>query len=265
MPESVIHILFGEDERMNVGSFKDFKEGCRDAIPICLGYTAVSFAFGIEASKIGMTVFQAAATSLLNVTSAGQFSALDVIARNGSFVELAILQFIINLRYMLMSTALSQKLDPKVNTLHRMGISYGVTDEIFALSVLKKGRLEPLYSYGLIVTSVFGWVLGTVLGAFSGQLLPHRLISCLGLAIYGMFIAIIIPDTRTSRALLFVVLAAMGLSSVFTYVPFLSSHISSGFRIIIVTVAVAAAAAILAPVQYETKDGSSGTEEAEKA
>ncbi len=246
---------------MNVGSFKDFKEGCRDAIPICLGYIAVSFAFGIEASKIGMSTFQAAMTSLLNVTSAGQFSALDVIARNGSFIELAILQFIINLRYMLMSTALSQKLDSKVSTLHRMGISYGVTDEIFALSVLRKGKLEPLYSYGLIATSVFGWVFGTVLGAFSGQLLPHRLISCLGLAIYGMFIAIIIPDTRTSRALLFVVLAAMGLSTVFTYVPYLASHISSGFRIIIVTVAVAAVAALLAPVNGGDEAAAEGSKE----
>ena len=239
------------DVEMSVGTSKDFREGCRDAIPICLGYVAVSFAFGIEAAKIGMTTFQAAMTSLLNVTSAGQFSALDVIARNGSFIELAILQFIINLRYMLMSTALSQKLDTTVGTLHRMGISYGVTDEIFALSFMRKGRLEPLYSYGLIVTSVFGWVLGTVLGAFSGQLLPHRLISCLGLAIYGMFIAIIIPDTRTSRAVMAVVLSAMGLSCIFTYVPYLESHISSGFRIIIITVVVAAAAALLAPRKYE--------------
>ena len=232
---------------MKTGSLQDFKDGCRDAVPICLGYMAVSFAFGIEASKIGMTTFQAAMTSLLNVTSAGQFSALEIIARNGSFVELAILQLIINLRYMLMSCALSQKLDPKVSTIHRLGISYGVTDEIFGLSVLKKGTLYPLYSYGLIIVSVFGWVLGTTMGAFSGQLMPQRLISCLGLAIYGMFIAIIIPDTRTSKAVMAVVLSAMGLSTVFAYLPFLAEKISSGFRIIIITVVVAAAAALLAP------------------
>ncbi len=229
----------------------EFLEGCQDAIPICLGYIAVSFAFGIEASKIGMTTFQAAITSLLNVTSAGQFSALDVIARNGSFIELAILQFIINLRYMLMSTALSQKLSSKVGTLQRLGISYGVTDEIFALSFFRKGSLDPLYSYGLIITSVFGWVLGTVLGAFSGQILPERLISCLGLAIYGMFIAIIIPDTRTNRTILCIVVSAMALSSVFAYVPVLASHISSGVRIIIITVVVAAFAAYFSPVKEE--------------
>ncbi|SDA50212.1 Predicted branched-chain amino acid permease (azaleucine resistance) [Butyrivibrio sp. INlla18] len=235
---------------MKKGTIVDFRDGCRDAIPVCLGYIAVSFAFGIESSKIGMSVFQAIMTSLLNVTSAGQFSALEIIARNGSFVELAILQLIINLRYMLMSTALSQKLDPELGTGYRLGISYGVTDEIFALSVLKKGKLYPLYSYGLIFVSVFGWILGTGLGAFAGQIMPQRIISCLGLAIYGMFIAIIIPDTRTSKAVLMVVVAAMILSTIFTYAPYLRA-ISSGFRIIIITVLVAAIAAIYAPVKEE--------------
>ena len=235
---------------MKVGSIDEFKQGCKHAVPVCLGYLAVSFAFGIEASKIGMTTFQAAMTSLLNVTSAGQFSALEVIARNGSFVELAVLQFIINLRYMLMSTALSQKLKPEVSVGHRLAISYGVTDEIFALSFFRKGELYPLYSYGLIVTSVLGWVTGTILGSVAGQLLPERLISCLGLAIYGMFIAIIIPDTRKSRALLTVVVSAMLLSTIFTYAPVLKL-ISGGFRIIIVTVVVAALAALICPRQDE--------------
>ena len=235
---------------MKKGTIVDFRDGCRDAIPVCLGYIAVSFAFGIERSKIGMSVFQAIMTSLLNVTSAGQFSALEIIARNGSFIELAILQLIINLRYMLMSTALSQKLDPELGTGYRLGISYGVTDEIFALSVLKKGKLYPLYSYGLIFISVFGWVLGTGLGAFAGQIMPQRIISCLGLAIYGMFIAIIIPDTRTSKPVLMVVIAAMALSTIFTFAPYLKA-ISSGFRIIIITVFVAAIAAVYAPVKEE--------------
>ncbi len=239
--------------KKEIGEFEDFKDGCKNAIPICLGYMAVSFAFGIEAAKIGMTTFQAAMTSLLNVTSAGQFSALEVIARNGSFIELAVLQLIINLRYMLMSTALSQKLDTKIPTLHRLGISYGVTDEIFAVSVFKKGPLYPMFSYGLIATSVFGWVFGTVLGAIAGQVLPQRLISCLGLAIYGMFIAIIIPDTRKSRTLMVVVLCAMALSCVFTYTPILKM-ISSGFRIIIVTVVVAAVAAVISPVKEEAHE-----------
>ncbi len=238
---------------MSVGSMKDFREGCQNAIPICLGYIAVSFAFGIEASKIGMTTFQAAMTSLLNVTSAGQFSALEVIARNGSFIELAILQFIINLRYMLMSTALSQKLGSDVGTASRLGISYGVTDEIFAVSIFKKDKLYPMFSYGLIFTSVSGWVLGTILGAVAGQILPQVLISSLGLAIYGMFIAIIIPDTRVKRSVAVVVIAAMVMSCVFTYAPLLKM-ISGGFRIIIVTVVVAAIAAVVSPVREEENE-----------
>ncbi|SFU79551.1 AzlC family ABC transporter permease [Butyrivibrio sp. M55] len=235
---------------MNVGKFSDFRDGVRDAVPIFLGYIAVSFAFGIESSKIGMTVFQSAMTSLLNVTSAGQFSALEIIEKNGSFLELAVLQFIINLRYMLMSAALSQRLDPKTSTLHRLGISYGVTDEVFGVSVLKKGGLYPMYSYGLITLSVSGWVLGTVLGAIAGQIMPQRLISCLGLAIYGMFIAIIIPDTREDKNVRAVVVAAMVFSTIFAFAPFLNC-ISSGFRIIIITVLVAACAAVIAPVKEE--------------
>ncbi|RKM62970.1 branched-chain amino acid ABC transporter permease [Butyrivibrio sp. XB500-5] len=238
---------------MEVGKISDFRDGCRDAIPICLGYIAVSFAFGIESSKIGMTPIQSMMTSLLNVTSAGQFSALSIIAAQGSFIELIVLQFIINLRYMLMSAALSQKLDPELPTPYRLGISYGVTDEIFGVSVLKKGKLYPMYSYGLIFISVFGWVLGTLLGAMAGQIMPHRLISCLGLAIYGMFIAIIVPDTRKSSAVMAVVASAMALSTLFTYAPIVN-HISSGFRIIIVTVAVAAAASVIAPIKEDADE-----------
>lgn len=238
---------------MEVGTFKDFKEGCQDGVPICLGYFAVSFAFGIGASGIGMTVFQAALTSLLNVTSAGQFSALDVIAREGSLMELALLQLIINLRYMLMSASLSQKLDPKTSTLNRLLISYGVTDEIFGVSVLKKGKLYPMFSYGIIITSVFGWVTGTAFGAFAGQILPQILVSCLGLAIYGMFIAIIVPDTKTSNAVLGVVVGSMILSSVFTYAPYLKL-LDSGYRIILITVVVAAIAAVVAPRKEEDNE-----------
>ena len=175
---------------------------------------------------------------------------IDHVKSDGSFLELAVLQFIINLRYMLMSAALSQRLDPKTSTLHRLGISYGVTDEIFGVSVLKKGGLYPMYSYGLITLSVLGWVLGTVLGAIAGQIMPQRLISCLGLAIYGMFIAIIIPDTKENKSVRAVVVAAMILSTVFAFAPFLSC-ISSGFRIIIITVLVAACAAVIAPVREE--------------
>ncbi|SEL18297.1 Predicted branched-chain amino acid permease (azaleucine resistance) [Butyrivibrio sp. ob235] len=232
----------------------EFIEGLRDAIPVCLGYLAVSFAFGIQAAEAGLSVFQASLMSLTNVTSAGQFSSLDLIATNATYAEMALLQLVVNIRYMLMSTALSQKFSSKVGTLSRCLVAYGVTDEIFGLSVTRKGRLKPAYSYGLIICSVFGWVLGTFLGAFAGQIMPQRLISALGLAIYGMFLAIIIPEASENGAVMAVVIGAMVMSTVFTYAPVLSS-ISSGFRIIIVTVVIAAAAAIFAPrTEEDTAD-----------
>ncbi len=228
----------------------EFRSGIKDAIPVCLGYLAVSFAFGIQAAEAGLSVFQASLMSLVNVTSAGQFSALELIYNNATYAEIALLQLVVNIRYMLMSTALSQKLESKVGTISRCLVAYGVTDEIFGLSVTKKGKLYPAYSYGLIICSIFGWVLGTFLGAFAGQIMPRRLISALGLAIYGMFIAIIIPEARENKVVLMVVICAMALSTVFTYAPVLSG-ISSGFRIIIVTVVVAAIAAALSPTNNE--------------
>ena len=152
----------------------EFLRGLKDAIPVCLGYLAVSFAFGIQAAEAGLSVFQASLMSITNVTSAGQFSSLELIATNAAYAEMALLQLVVNLRYMLMSTALSQKLSSKESTLSRCLVAYGVTDEIFALSVLRKGRLKPAYSYGLIICSVFGWVMGTFLGAFLDRDLSVR-------------------------------------------------------------------------------------------
>lgn len=235
-----------------MGFWSDFRDGMRDGIPICLGYLAVSFAFGIQASEAGLSVLQAVTMSLMNVTSAGQFSSLELIAHQATLAEMALLQLVVNMRYLLMSCALTQKLDPAVSTGNRLAIAYGVTDEIFGVSVLHKGELHPAFSYGLILTSVSGWALGTFLGAAAGQIMPQRLISCLGLAIYGMFLAIIIPPAREKKSVLMVVITAMLLSAVFTWAPMLKA-ISSGFRIIIVTIAVAAAAALLAPVAEQVQ------------
>ena len=219
----------------NNSSFREnFLAGLKDGLPICLGYLAVSFAFGIQAVESGLTVFEATMISLLNVTSAGQFAGIGIIAANGSFLEIAASQLIINLRYSLMSVAISQKIDPKLPTLKRLGIAFGMTDEIFAVSAARPGVLQPSFSLGAISISVAGWVLGTFLGAYAGQILPDRVISALRLALYGMFLAIIIPPARDSRPVLYVVLLAMFLSVLFTYAPYLRL-ISSGFRIIIVT------------------------------
>lgn len=231
-------------------TYQNFREGVKDGFPIALGYLAVSFAFGIQAVTSGLSVFQATLISLTNVTSAGQFAGISVIAAAGSYLEMAGVQFIINLRYMLMSAALSQKVAPDLPTYKRLGIAFGVTDEIFGVSIVRPGILSPAFSAGAIITAVSGWVLGTFLGAFSGEILPASLISALGVALYGMFIAIVIPPARDDRNIAIAAFIAVIFSSVFTYAPVLK-NISSGTRIIIVTVAVAALAAALFPLKEE--------------
>lgn len=226
----------------------NFRDGVRDGIPIALGYIAVSFAFGIQAVAAGLSVSEATLISLTNVTSAGQFAGLSVIAAGGSYLEMAGVQFIINLRYMLMSTALSQKVDPALPTAKRLGIAFGVTDEIFGVSVVRPGILSPSFSAGAIIVAVSGWVLGTFLGAFSGEILPDNLISALGVALYGMFIAIVVPVMRVDKRVLLAGLLSITCSTVFTFSPVLK-EISSGTRIIIVTVLVSLIAAAVFPVK----------------
>ena len=231
-----------------------FTAGFKDGIPICLGYIAVSFTFGIMAKKVGISIFDAVLISLTNVTSAGQFAGLSLIASTASYIEMAITQLIINLRYCLMSCALSQKIDPEAPLFHRFLIAYGVTDEIFGVSICRPGSLRPSYSYGLMAVAIPGWVLGTLFGILSGNLLPAGIISALGIAIYGMFLAIIIPPAKEEKPVLLVVLSAVALSTLFTYTPVLNK-ISSGFQIILITVLVAGAAAILFPVKEEAFGG----------
>lgn len=227
-----------------------FLRGLRDGIPIGLGYLAVSFSFGILARKAGLTTFQAVIMSAMNLTSAGQFASLSVIQAAGSYIELAVSQLIINLRYCLMSCSLSQKVDQKAPFFHRFLMAYGNTDEVFALSAAVKGPLSPFYTYGLIGVAMPGWTLGTLLGAVAGSILPGRVLSALGVALYGMFCAIIIPPAKEDKVLRITILVAMAVSLVFSVTPLLNT-ISSGMRVIILTVAISAAAAVLAPVKEE--------------
>lgn len=224
-----------------------FAAGMRDGMPICLGYFAVSFAFGIQASAIGLSVLESSVLSAMNVTSAGQFAALGIIAAASSYIELAFTQLIINLRYFLMSCALSQRLSSTMNPLHRFGIAFGVTDEIFAVSVSQPEPLSPFYSYGLMAVAIPGWILGTTFGAAAGNILPTVLTNALGIALYGMFIAIVVPPAKENKVVAGVAVSAMLLSTVFTFAPLLK-EISSGFRIILITVLVSAAAAFFFPI-----------------
>lgn len=224
--------------------------GFRDGIPIGLGYFAVSFSFGIMAAESGLTHWQAALMSLTNLTSAGQFAALGIITAGAPYGEMAFAQLIINLRYCLMSCSLSQKLDKKASFYHRFLIGYGVTDEVFGVSVCKPGILTPWYCYGLILAAVPGWTLGTLTGAVSGSLLPARAMSPLSVAIYGMFLAIIIPPAKTNRTLAAVIAVSMACSLIFAVVPALHM-VSSGIKIIILTVFIAGTAALIFPVTEE--------------
>lgn len=226
------------------------KAGLRDGIPIGLGYFSVSFTFGMLAVKSGISPFHAVLISLLNLTSAGQFAGLTVIVSGASLLEMALTQLVINIRYALMSVSLSQKLDVSVKVRQRLLIAYGNTDEIFAVASAKPGTLGKWYMYGLMLIPVAGWVGGTLTGAVASTLLPAAVISALGVALYGMFIAIVVPVARESRVVLLVVAAALMLSTAFYYLPVLK-EISSGFSIIICTVAAAALGAWLFPVKEE--------------
>lgn len=232
---------------------ESFKKGIRDGIPIGLGYFAVSFTFGMMAVSGGLSVWQAVLISLTNLTSAGQFAGLEIIIAGGSYWEIALTQLIINLRYCLMSFSLSQKLQRDIPWAHRYAVAFGVTDEIFGVSASQPGKLSPYYNYGAMCVAIPGWTLGTLVGGISGNILPEFLVSALSVAIYGMFLAVIIPPAKKNRVVLAVVAASMAISSLFAVVPVLN-RVSSGFVIIITTILVAGAAAYFFPVEEETEE-----------
>ena len=227
-----------------------FRQGIRHGIPIALGYLSVSFAFGMKAVGDGLTVVQAVLISMTNLTSAGQFAALPLMTAGGSLTEMALTQLTINLRYALMSLSLGRKLDGSMGTLQRLVFSFANTDEIFAVASSQPGKVGKHYLYGLMLAPWIGWSLGTFLGGAAGTLLPACVRTALGIAIYGMFLAIILPPARKSRPVRFVVLVAVGLSLCFRYIPGLNT-VSPGFVIIICGVAAAAAGAWRFPAEED--------------
>lgn len=225
-----------------------FTKGLKDGIPIALGYLTVSFGFGITAVRAGLSILAAVGMSASNVTSAGQAAGVAVIAAAGTLTEIALTQLVINIRYSLMALSLSQKLDSSFTLPHRLLAAFGITDEIFAVASSQTLPVTPAYMYGLVLDGVLSWTLGTFLGAYAGSILPLAFTNAMGIALYGMFLAIIIPPARKSRSVLFVVLLAAALSLVFRYaLPF----ISDGFSVIICAVIASAAGAVLFPVKSE--------------
>ncbi len=230
-----------------------YRRGLRDGIPIGLGYVAVSFTLGIAAKVSGLRVGQAVWMSLLNNTSAGEFAALGIIAAGAPYLEMAFTQVIINLRYLLMSCALSQKIAPQTPIWQRLLMGYTITDEVFGISVSVPGRLDPFYCFGAMSIAAPSWALGTCLGILVGDALPARAISALSVALYGMFLAVILPPARKERAIAVVVAVSMALSALFAWLPGLSG-ISSGMRIILLTVLISGAAALCCPIKEESAD-----------
>lgn len=226
---------------------KGFAKGIVDGLPICLGYLSVSFAFGIFAIENGLTVWEAVLISMTNVTSAGQLAGVPIIAAAGTLAELAITQAVINLRYSLMSVSLSQRLGKSIKLIDRFIIAFVNTDEVFAVASSKKERLSKSYMYGLILTPYIGWSTGTFLGATAGNILPKIIVSSLGIAIYAMFIAIVIPEAKRNKATAGLVLMSVIFSCVFKYIPVLN-FVSTGFTIIICASIASIICSIIAPV-----------------
>jgi len=231
-----------------------FLKGMRDGIPISLGYFAVAFTLGIAAKNAGFTAFQAMLTSFLNNASAGEFAAFTLIASVATYLEVAVMELVANARYLLMSCALSQKLSADTSILHRLLISFDVTDEIFGVSMAVPGKLNPFYTYGVILVAVPGWTLGTYLGVLMGNLLPVNLVRALSVGLYGMFLAIIIPPARKSKILAGVILLSMAASFIVTRLP-LISDLSAGTRTIVLTILIAGGAALLFPIKEEESHG----------
>ncbi len=230
---------------------KPFFKGLRDGIPIALGYLSVSFGFGILCVNLGLSVLAASGISLSNLTSAGQVAGVQIIAAGGTLIEMVLTQLVINLRYSLFAISLSQKLDASFTTPHRILASFGITDEIFAVSYAQEGKVKPAYMYGVILISAIGWVMGTFLGAALGQVLPEAVSAAMGIMLYGMFLAIFVPPARKDRGVLVAVIAAALCSILFNTVL---TFVSGGFAVIISALASAAICALLFPVADEEED-----------
>ena len=231
---------------------QEFLEGVRDGLPICLGYFSVSMAFGLTAVLSGIPVWAAVLISLTNLTSAGQFAGMNLIAASGALVEIGLTTLIINIRYFLMSISVSQKVERKMTMKERLAVSFGITDEIFAVSMQRDHELTAAYMAGLILTPVIGWTGGTLVGAVATSLMPPVLSNAFGIALYGMFIAIIIPPAKKSRPILNVILIAVAISIILHVTPFINK-LSGGWMIIISTVLASAIGAFL----YPQKEGGS--------
>ena len=237
---------------MHLSKRQWFIKGIKDGIPVMLGYFAVAIALGIAARNARLTAFQASLTSFMLIASAGESVAFTLMAADVGYIEIFLMEAIANARYMLMSCALSQKMDERTPFIHRLCIGYFITDEIFGLSVSVDGMLEPCYTYGISLISISGWVLGTIVGVLLGNVLPVRVVSALSVGLYGMFISIFVPPTKKDRVILWLVIISFA-ASYFVNMLSIFAALSAGTKIILLTLVISLGAAILFPIREEAK------------
>ena len=234
---------------------RDMREGLRDGLPIGLGYLAVAFSLGIAAREAGLTATQGFIASLLSVASAGEYAGFTLIAAQASYVEIALGTLVTNARYLLMSTALSQRFSNSTPLSQRIGVGLGVTDELFGLAIAHP-QVRPFYQYGAMLSSIPLWCVGTSAGIVAGQLLPARVVTALSVSLFGMFLAVIMPASRTDRVVRICVFASFAASYVASHLIPLTMAWSSGTRIIVLTVIISSVAALICPVSTEGDDAS---------
>lgn len=230
-----------------------FLLGMRHGVPIGLGYFAVAFSLGIAAKKAGLIPIQGFLTSILCHASAGEYMGFTMIAAGAGYFETALAIFVANARYLLMSTAMSQRLASNLPFAHRILLGFGITDELFAVSVMRQGYLNPYYTYGATVVALPSWALGTMLGILAGNLMPAFLVSAFGVALYGMFLAVIVPPARQNKVILALIPICFALSFAAGVLPFVK-ELSAGTRTILLTVVIASGAALLFPVKEEQNE-----------
>ncbi len=236
---------------------KVFLEGMRDGLPIGLGYFAVAFSLGIVARNAGLTAIQGFIASFFCVASAGEYALFTSIQAAASFIEIALITLVVNARYLLMSTALTQRFDPRTSLLHRFFIGFGITDEIFGITIARPGFINPLYNYGALLVAIPLWSIGTSLGIIAGNFLPARTVSALSVALYGMFLAIIVPPAKKNVVIMISVLISFAASFACSKLP-LVSQLSGGSRTIILTVLISSIVALAKPIEESADTSDSG-------
>lgn len=231
----------------------EFALGCRDGIPIGLGYFAVAFSLGITAKGVGLKPLQCFVTSILLHASAGEYAAYTMVGANATYIEMALMILIANARYLLMSCAMSQRMAPTLSFGHRLFMGFGITDELFGITIARPGHLNPNYMYGGMLVSVPAWALGSAIGCFSGNIMPDNIVSALSVALYGMFLAIIIPPAKDNKIIGILIIICF-IASYVTSKLNIFANISNGTMIIILTVVISALAAIIVPHADEDEE-----------